>query len=60
MVNMPLTYNLKKSQIKKYILEKMVEKGVISSKLSEEEKKKKIEDVEINKDTNGVLFIMEK
>lgn len=41
MVNMPLTYNLKKSQIKKYILEKMLEKGVISSKLSEEEKRRK-------------------
>ena len=59
MVNMPLTYNLKKSQIKKYILEKMLEKGVISSKISEEEKKKKIEDVELNKDTNVVLLTME-
>ena len=56
---MPLNYNLKKKQIKKYILEKMVEKGVISSKLSEEEKQQKIEDIELNKDTNIVLLTME-
>ena len=56
---MPLNYNLKKNQIKKYILKKMVEKGVISSKLSEEEKEQKIEDIELNKDTNIVLLTME-
>ena len=37
----------------------MVEKGVISSKLSEEEKEQKIEDIELNKDTNIVLLTME-
>ena len=37
----------------------MVEKGVISSKLSEEEKQQKIEDIELNKDTNIVLLTME-
>jgi hypothetical protein len=56
---MPLNYNLKKKQIKKYILKQMVEKGVISSKLSEEEKEQKIEDIELNKDTNIVLLTME-
>ena len=56
---MPLNYNLKKKQIKKYILQKMVEKGVISTKLSEEEKERKIEDIELNKDTNIVLLTME-
>jgi hypothetical protein len=56
---MPLNYNLKKKQIKKYILQKMLEKGVISSKLSEEEKEQKIEDIELNKDTNIVLLTME-
>ena len=56
---MPLNYNLKKKQIKKYILKQMVEKGVISSKLSEEEKEQKIEDIELNKDTNIVLLTMQ-
>ena len=42
---MPLNYNLKKKQIKKYILKQMLEKGVISSKLSEEEREQKIEDI---------------
>ena len=56
---MPLNYNLKKKQIKKYILKQMLEKGVISSKLSEEEKEQKIEDIELNKDTNIVLLTME-
>ena len=37
----------------------MLEKGVISSKLSEEEKEQKIEDIELNKDTNIVLLTME-
>ena len=56
---MPLNYNLKKKQLKKYILGQMVEKGVISSKISEEEKEQKIEDIEFNKDTNVVLLTME-
>jgi hypothetical protein len=56
---MPLNYNLKKKQIKKYILTQMVEKGVVSSKLSNQELEKKIEDIEINKDTNIVLLTME-
>ena len=56
---MPLNYNLKKSQIKKYILQKMLEKDIISSKLTEEQKEQKIEDIEINKDTNVVLLTME-
>ena len=56
---MPLNYNLKKKQIKKYILKQMLEKSVISSKLSEEEKEQKIEDIELNKDTNIVLLTME-
>ena len=38
---MPLNYNLKKKQIKKYILNQMIEKGVVSSKLSNEELQKK-------------------
>lgn len=59
LVNMPLNYNLKKKQIKKYILQLMVEKDIISSKLSEEEKEQKIEDIELNKDTNVVLLTME-
>ena len=37
----------------------MVEKGVVSSKLSNQELEKKIEDIEINKDTNIVLLTME-
>ena len=37
----------------------MVEKGVVSSKLSNIEIEKKIEDIEINKDTNIVLLTME-
>lgn len=37
----------------------MVEKDIISSKLSSKEKSKKIEDVELNKDTNIVLLTME-
>ena len=37
----------------------MVEKGVVSSKLSNQELDKKIEDIEINKDTNIVLLTME-
>ena len=56
---MPLNYNLKKKQIKKYILNQMIEKGVVSSKLSNEELQKKIEDIELNKDTNIVLLTME-
>ena len=56
---MPLNYNLKKKQIKKYILAQMLEKGVVSSKLSNQELDNKIEDVEINKDTNVVLLTME-
>ena len=59
LVNMPLNFNLKKKQIKKYILNQMVEKGVVSSKLSNIEIEKKIEDIEINKDTNIVLLTME-
>lgn len=59
LVNVPLNYNLKKEEIKKFILEKMVEKDIISSKLSDKEKSKKIEDVELNKDTNVVLLTME-
>ena len=59
LVNMPLNFNLKKKQIKKYILNQMVEKGVLSSKLSNIEIEKKIEDIEINKDTNIVLLTME-
>ena len=58
-VNMPLNYNLKKKQIKKYILAQMVEKGVVSSKLYYDELEKKIEDIELNKDTNIVLLTME-
>jgi hypothetical protein len=56
---MPLNFNLKKKQIKKYILNQMIEKGVISSKISNFELDKKIEDIEINKDTNIVLLTME-
>ena len=56
---MPLNYNLKKKQIKKYILEQMLEKDIISSKLTEEQKEQKIEDIELNKDTNVVLLTME-
>ena len=56
---MPLNYNLKKKQIKKYILKQMKVKGVISSKLSNDELQNKIEDVELNKDTNIVLLTME-
>ena len=56
---MPLNYNLKKKQIKKFILGKMIEKGVISDKLSEEQKEQKIEDIELNKDNNIVLLTME-
>ena len=56
---MPLNYNLKKKQIKKYILEQMLEKDIISSKLTEEQKDQKIEDIELNKDTNVVLLTME-
>mgnify|MGYP002626917917 FL=1 len=56
---MPLNYNLKKKQIKKYILAQMVEKGVVSSKLYYDELEKKIEDIELNKDTNIVLLTME-
>ena len=56
---MPLNYNLKKKQIKKYILEKMVEKGVISSKLDMEEQNNKILDIELNKDNNIILLTME-
>ena len=37
----------------------MLEKGVVSSKLSNQELDNKIEDVEINKDTNVVLLTME-
>ena len=37
----------------------MIEKGVISSKISNFELDKKIEDIEINKDTNIVLLTME-
>ena len=37
----------------------MIEKGVISSKLTKEELDLKIEDVELNKDTNIVLLTME-
>lgn len=59
LVNIPLNYNINKKQIKKYILEKMVEKDIISSKLNEEQKDKKILDIEINKDTNVVLLTME-
>jgi len=59
LVNMPLNYNLKKKQIKKYILAQMVEKGVVSSKLYYDELEKKIEDIELNKDTNIVLLTME-
>ena len=56
---MPLNYNLKKKQIKKFIIGQMIEKGVISDKLSEEEKEQKIEDIELNKDNNIVLLTME-
>ena len=56
---MPLNYNLKKKQIKNYILKQMIEKNVISSKLSKEELQNKIEDVELNKDNNIVLLTME-
>ena len=56
---MPLNYNLKKKQIKYYILTQMIEKNVISSKLSKEELQNKIEDVELNKDNNIVLLTME-
>ena len=56
---MPLNFNLKKKQIKKFILEKMVEKDIISSKLTEEQKEQKIVDIELNKDTNVVLLTME-
>jgi hypothetical protein len=56
---MPLNYNLKKKQIKKYILSQMVEKGVVSSKIHYEDLDKKIEDIELNKDTNIVLLTME-
>ena len=56
---MPLNYNLKKKQIKKYILQQMLEKDIISSKLTEAQREQKIEDIEINKDTNVVLLTME-
>jgi hypothetical protein len=59
LVNMPLNYNLKKKQIKKFILEQMLEKDIISSKLNEAQKEQKIEDIELNKDTNVVLLTME-
>ena len=56
---MPLNFNLKKKQIKKYILNQMIQKGVVSSKLSKEDLENKIEDIELNKDTNIVLLTME-
>ena len=59
LVNMPLNFNLKKKQIKKYILNQMIQKGVVSSKLSKEDLENKIEDIELNKDTNIVLLTME-
>ena len=42
---MPLNFNLKKKQIKKYILNQMIQKGVVSSKLSKEDLENKIEDI---------------
>ena len=59
LVNRPLNYNLKKKQIKKYILLLILEKDFISSKLRAEEKEHKIEVIELNKDTNVVLLTME-
>lgn len=59
LVNIPLNYNLKKKQIKKYILLLILEKDLISSKLKAEEKEHKIEVIELNKDTNVVLLTME-
>lgn len=59
LVNIPLNYNLKKKQIKKYILLLILEKDLISSKLRAEEKEHKIEVIELNKDTNVVLLTME-
>ena len=59
LVNRPLNYNLKKKQIKKYILLLILEKDLISSKLRAEEKEHKIEVIELNKDTNVVLLTME-
>ena len=37
----------------------MIQKGVVSSKLSKEDLENKIEDIELNKDTNIVLLTME-